>query len=150
MGHRRWPRTRRLHSRGQAVVEFALVMIFFLIILLAVLDVGRAYLSSVALENAAAEGALFGIANPACASAGDCADPDNIEYRVRHESVGGLLDPDEGDFAVDVWPANAADRLPGTQLIVTATYPFRPIIPLVSAFGAEVIPLQRAAKQLIP
>ena len=150
MGHRRWPRTRRLHSRGQAVVEFALVMIFFLIILLAVLDVGRAYLSSVALENAAAEGALFGMANPTCTDGITCADPDNIVYRVRHESVGGLLDPNESDFTVEVWPVDVDDRLPGTQLIVTATYPFRPIIPLVSAFGAEVIPLQRAAKQLIP
>lgn len=136
-------------DRGQAVVEFALVMVFFLMILLAVLDLGRAYLSVVALENAAAEGAMFGLANPTCETSGDCADPDNIVYRVKHESPVGLLNPDDPGYAVVVWPAEA-QRLPGTQLVVTVTYPFHPVIPLLSAAGADPIWLSSTAKQLIP
>lgn len=149
MVHWGWSRTRKRPSRGQAVVEFALVMVFFLVVLLAVLDLGRAYLSVVALENAAAEGALFGSANPACETSSDCTDPDNMVYRVKHESPSGLLDPDDPGYTVEVWP-DAGTRLPGTQLIVTVTYPFHPVVPLISAAGADPIWLSSTAKQLIP
>jgi len=139
---------RKFKSRGQAVVEFALVMVFFLMILLAVLDLGRAYLSAVALENAAAEGALFGSENPTCHTSGDCPDPDNIEYRVKHESPVGLLNPSDPGYTVDI--GDTGGYLPGTQLIVTATYPFHPVIPLLSAAGADPIWLSRSARQMIP
>lgn len=135
-------------NRGQAVVEFALVMVFFLVILLAVLDLGRAYLSVVALENAAAEGALFGSANPDCHTSANCPDPNNIVYRVKHESPVGLLNPDDPGYAVDIAGTGAYE--PGTQLIVTVTYPFHPVIPLLSAAGADPIWLSRSARQLIP
>jgi Flp pilus assembly protein TadG len=136
---------RKFKDRGQAVVEFALVMVFFLMILLAVLDLGRAYLSVVALENAAAEGALYGSANPTCLAQGDCGDPQNsIDYRVRHESVGGLLDPSA--MLVD-WTDSPVI---GGQLAVTVTYPYHPIIPLLSAAGADPIWLSSSAIEMIP
>ena len=149
----RWNRKRiglgKSKARGQAVVEFALVMVFFLVILLAVLDLGRAYFTAVALENAAAEGAMYGMANPICEFEGDCGDPQNsVQYRVQHESTSGLLVP--GDVEFDVAPADIGARLPGTMLVVTVTYPFRPIIPLVSAFGAAEFDMSSSAKQLIP
>lgn len=137
---------RRRKSRGQAVVEFALMMVFFLLILLAVLDLGRAYLTSVALENAAAEGAMFAMANPLCLPLpSPCVDPDTVTFRVQHESTGGLLVPEDVQV---VWSAPPYD--PGYMVAVTVSYPFHPIIPLVSAFGADPITLTSSAKQLIP
>ena len=139
---------RQAKGRGQAVVEFALMMVFFLVILLAVLDIGRAFFTAVALENAAAEGAMYGMANPTCENQGDCGDAQNsIDYRVRHESLNRLLDPAEMSFQVS--PA-VGDRVVGATLVVTVTYPFRPIIPLVSAFGMEEFNLTSSARQLIP
>lgn len=136
-------------ERGQAVVEFALVMVFFLVLLLAMLDLGRAYFTSVALENAAAEGALYGMGHPQCETSSDpgCADPNNIAYRIKHESQNPLIDPALIEFAV---APTKAERVPGAQLTITVTYPFKPIIPLLSAFGADTITLRRVAKQLIP
>ncbi len=143
---RTWPR-----SRGQAVVEFALVMVFFLVFMLAVIDLGRAFFTAVGLENAAAEGALYGMANPTCETSADgsnCADPNNIEYRIKHESENIMLNPALIQF--DVKPDNYANRVPGSMLGITVTYPFRPIIPLLSTFGADPLWLRRTAFQLIP
>lgn len=148
---RRQIRLARPRERGQAVVEFALVMVFFLMFMLAVIDLGRAFFTVVGLENAAAEGALYGMANPTCEKSSDgtnCADPNNIEYRIKHESENVLLDPTLIQF--DVKPDNYAARVPGSMIGVTVTYPFRPIIPLLSTFGADPLWLRRNAFQLIP
>ncbi len=139
---------RRPGGRGQAVVEFALVMVFFLLFLLAVIDLGRAYFTVVALENAAAEGALYGMANPSCIHEGDCGQYQSVEYRVRYESQNALLDPDQVTFQVEMDAANPGT--PGTMIRVTVTYPFRPILPILSAFGSDTIILNEAADELIP
>lgn len=155
MFRRRW-RNRQPYgprAKGQAVVEFALVMALFLVFLLAVLDLGRAYFTVVTLENAAAEGSLFGMANPNCKTESDgqayCGGPQNsIEYRVKHESTGIWIDPDDLVYTVTLDPVHPAE--PGTMITVTVVYPFRPILPLLSAFGAETIWIRRDTQQLIP
>ena len=55
---------RSLHSlyeseRGQGLVELAIALPFLLLLLLGVLDVGRAYWAVVALKDAASEGASY-------------------------------------------------------------------------------------------
>jgi Flp pilus assembly protein TadG len=50
-------------ARGQALVEFALVIPIFILILLAVFDLGRLILVSNSLTNAAREGARLAIVN---------------------------------------------------------------------------------------
>ncbi len=152
MSRKHWS-NRRSRAVGQAVVEFAVVMAFFLVLLLAVLDLGRAYFTVVALENAAAEGSLFGMANPNCKTESDgqayCGGPQNsIEYRVKHESTGIWIDPNVLVYTVTLDPAHPAE--PGTMITVTVLYPFRPILPLLSAFGAETIWIRRDTQQLIP
>ena len=52
---------RKEHRRGQAVVEFALVLPVFLLLLLAAVEFGRAYLKLHILTNAAREGARMGM-----------------------------------------------------------------------------------------
>src|SRR6186997_3699952 len=64
MSIRRWrrnPSTRR--HRGQALVEFALVIPLFLLMLVALFDLGRAVFSYNTLTNAAREGARLAIVN---------------------------------------------------------------------------------------
>src|SRR3954468_656604 len=57
---RRSPRRR---GRGQALVEFALVIPLFLLILMAVFDFGRAVFAYNSVTNAAREGTRFAIVN---------------------------------------------------------------------------------------
>jgi Flp pilus assembly protein TadG len=54
---------RRGNGRGQALVEFALVIPIFLVLLVAVFDLGRAVFAYNTLTNAAREGARMAIVN---------------------------------------------------------------------------------------
>lgn len=56
-------RRRRDDRRGQALVEFALVFPIFLLIFIALFDVGRAVFTYNSLTNAAREGARLAIVN---------------------------------------------------------------------------------------
>ncbi|HET8785699.1 MAG TPA: TadE family protein, partial [Candidatus Limnocylindrales bacterium] len=51
-------RGRRRRSRGQSLVELALIAPVFLILLLTAIDLGRLMYSQITITNAAKEGAL--------------------------------------------------------------------------------------------
>ena len=94
-------------EKGQSLVEFSLLMVFLVVLLMGLLDLGRAYFTYLALKDAAAEGAYFGSVFPQCVDAdgvdvdGDgleddgaaCAGDHNVLHRVQHSAVqGGLVD----------------------------------------------------------
>ena len=58
------PRGARHGGRGQAMVEFALVLPLFLALIFGVLDFGRAIYALNTITNAAREGARYGIISP--------------------------------------------------------------------------------------
>jgi flagellar basal body-associated protein FliL len=64
-------------ERGQAMVETAFVMIILLVLLSVIIDLGRAFFTYLALQNAVAEGAYYATKDP---------EPDKIKFRVKHES----------------------------------------------------------------
>lgn len=70
---------------GQALVEFAVVLPFLLLIMLIIIDFGRALYIYTALQNGAREGARFGTVHPTWISSADNPDPDNIDYRTSSE-----------------------------------------------------------------
>ncbi len=78
----------RERSRGQSVVEFALVLPILLLLLAATVDFGRLFYAYVAVENAAKEGALYGARSPLCDDATNvnCADPNNVAWHVTNEA----------------------------------------------------------------
>lgn len=51
-------------QQGQSMVEFAFSLLFLLVLLAGVVDIGRAYFTFIALRDAAQEGASFGSAFP--------------------------------------------------------------------------------------
>jgi hypothetical protein len=51
-------------EKGQSFVEFALILIFFLILLAGVVDLGRIFMVYLAMRDAAEEGIIYGIINP--------------------------------------------------------------------------------------
>src|SRR5207248_6606848 len=58
------PWRRRSSSRGQALVEFALVLSVVVMVLLLAIDLGRVYFAFVGVRNAAREAAIYGGYNP--------------------------------------------------------------------------------------
>jgi len=48
------------HNRGQSMVEFALILPLFVLIVIGVFDLGRAFFGSITITNAAREGARYG------------------------------------------------------------------------------------------
>jgi len=70
--------SRRRHPRGQSVVEFALILPVFLLLLLITVDFGRLFFTTIQLTNAAREGANYAATNP--------TDTVNIEARVLAEA----------------------------------------------------------------
>jgi Flp pilus assembly protein TadG len=52
------------HPPGQGMVEFALILPLFVLIIAGIFDLGRAFYASISITNAAREGARFGTLNP--------------------------------------------------------------------------------------
>lgn len=77
----RWRRV----SRGQALVEAALILPIVILILLLTIDLGRAFFTQVGLRNAAREAAIFGGYNPreTCASG---VSYEGVRYEVSRET----------------------------------------------------------------
>lgn len=107
-------------------------------LVLGVVDVGRVYRLQARLVNAAREGATYAQYFPSQAdgSASQCADPDNIAYRVRHEDAGAtslgvtVTDASQADAPVTgcLLPGGPA---PGHLVVVTASAPFTAVTPMV-------------------
>ena len=97
-------RRRRNRSRGQTLVEFALILPVFLVLTLGVVDGARVFNAYISITNGAREGALYAAqgsnylkwcsttSTVACptgySSTNQSTDPDNIAYRVQAETSG--------------------------------------------------------------
>lgn len=129
----RWRRFRRDSDKGQTLVEFALVLPVFLMLMFGLVDFGRGFYSWQLITNAAREGARV------AAVQGDSTAIDNRVY---------------GSFC-SAWPTPSSCGLDSTQVSiaksnvqgargsevsVTVTYNFAyvtPIGPLVALFGGS-------------
>jgi uncharacterized repeat protein (TIGR01451 family) len=128
-------------SRGQSLVEFALVLPLLLLLFSGAADLGRAFYGYVALENAVKEGAVYGASYPLCADATTlCPDPDNVRWRVQHEAMrvrnpdGSMITPaSECRNATTGLPyADLRDCVEGDIYVVSANYSFKLLTPLIS------------------
>lgn len=118
-------------SRGQALVEFALVIPVFLLVLVALFDVGRAVFAWNTLTNAAREGARMAIVNQ---------DVDTIKARARSQTA--IVELEDPTVAVGFYQV-ADDGTPdlsdtcspvavGCLAVVTFEATYQPITPLIS------------------
>ena len=148
----------RDNSRGQALVEFALVLPIVLILVLAIVDFARLYTTMFTVESAAREAADFGafhwfnwadpgtvaiteaeMARRACVAASnlpDFADPDGT--CTTNPTFSYTLDPPPGAPGVDcaVKPDPGADPC---RVTVTLDYDFHLFAPInVQLFGVQL------------
>jgi Flp pilus assembly protein TadG len=121
---------RRRNGRGQALVEFALVIPIFLLVLVAIFDLGRAVFAYNTLTNAAREGARIAIVNQ--------YKPTIVARAKQQTAIVELNDP---SVRVDFWQVNA-DGTPDTSsqcaliavgclAVVSFEATYQPITPLI-------------------
>lgn len=136
-------------SRGQALVEFGLVLPIFILVLIGIMDLGVLFFDRMTVVNSTREGIRIGItyANQDA----DPDDPDTIELTnedIRDLVVaqvlgasGGLLTTDNTTVDVDCLSVSGASmdcELAGRQdrMRVHTEYTYRPLFPLY--FGSGV------------
>lgn len=131
-------RAGRRRSRGQALVEFALLAPVFFLVLFAIIEAGRFMFYYEVLNNATREGARYAIVNganslvcptgpPADGSIPCDTDGSDVEQRVRDASFGAL---GLGVAVISEW-SNPEDNSRGATVKVSATYTYTSLVPIV-------------------
>ncbi len=115
-------------EKGQALVEFALLVPIFLILLFSIVDFGMGFYSWITVTNSAREGARIGavLAN-------------DQQIRDRVFDTAGL--PNEGTN-MEVIITNSAEQggLPGESVVVQVDYDYDLITPLANLLGGIIGP----------
>jgi Flp pilus assembly protein TadG len=126
---------RRRSTRGQAMVEFALVAPMFFLLLFGIIEAGRFIFYYETLSNATREGARYAIVNgantlgcpsgPAAPGSTPCDTPgNNVVTRVKQSAFGVLT-------SITVTPTWINDNGRGSTVKVVASYTYRSLVPLV-------------------
>ena len=105
-------------SRGQSLVEMALVLPIIIMLMLGLLDFGRAFYTLVALRDAADEGASYASIKP--------SDTAGIQQRAAEASTA-LVNVQVGDVSVIRPPTLAV----GQPITVTVDFSFELFTPFV-------------------
>ena len=127
-------------SRGQALVELALILPIFLLLIAGAIDLGRLFYAYVAIVNASKEGALYGASNPMCdREKSQCPNPLNVVWHVQTE-VGKLRDADGSCatptvtcLAPGAAPSACATASTGDTYRVAIDFQFRLITPILGS-----------------
>jgi len=136
------------------------MLVFLLMLLQGVLDLGRAFFTYLALKDASADGVYFAAVYPKCIdgplpgnshnvsvlkSADDitgtaantaCKDPNNTDYRARKSAPsGGLVDWTNAtvDISYTASPTGYVSYTAGSLVTVTISYGYQLLTPLISA-----------------
>jgi hypothetical protein len=163
LGRRRTPDVaHRSRNRGQSLVEFALVLPVLLLIVAGAIDLGRAYLTTINIQNAAKEGAFQGARDPACDTnaVSGCADPQTVEARVELELDGIPADaievrcyPPDADLS-DPAPLPTAkpslvNCVDGDLYRVTVDATFHLVTPIIGAIVGDSLALSASATSVV-
>jgi len=106
-------------ERGQSLVEFALIVPLFLLLVFAIVDFGMGFYSWITVTNAAREGARFGVVG---------ADSAAITDRVN-DTAGSLSGP---NLTITVDNATDQGGVSGEELSVSVDYEYELITPVSS------------------
>lgn len=141
----------RRRSRGQSIVELALVLPIFLVLLAAGADLARLFHSKVAIESAARAGALEAATNPTSFVQGQACSvlTNRVTCAVLTESSGSFMTIAPADISLTCTPSPCVEAL-GNEVTVTVVGHFSLMTPILSAFigGSNVTFSQSASAQL--
>lgn len=132
----------RPRTRGQALVEFALIIPVFLLLALAAIDLGRIFYSQITVTNAARAGAMTAAADPMSYSAGaPCSSSNRIICSAVKEASGSFVTIAPGDITRTCSPSCATGAVPANTVTVSVVGRFSLVTPLLAAFtgGSNVL-----------
>lgn len=115
------------NEKGQALVEFAIVLPIFLLIVMGIVQFGMVLNSYITIENVSREGARAGIIG---------STDEEIQYLIISTSPN--LDPK--NLTVTITP-NESVRKSGDSLVVKVTYNYNLTVPIISSIFNNVIVL---------
>ena len=138
---------RRHRTRGQSLVEFALILPIMMVFLAAVLDLGRVFYATISLNNAAREGAFQAAETPSSFDQGQpCNTATNlVTCRVQLEAKDSAVSIAPADITMSCNQTGCPEQS-GSRVTVAVTGQFRLLTPLLSIiFGGQTIPMRAAA-----
>jgi len=118
-----WIRGRNGSSRGQTLIEFALVAPIIFLLLFGIVDFGLALDRRITLQHAVREGARYAAVHDGCT---------DIQDRTKERAGKVISNRDMVGVTYEHNPAAAGDT-------VTVTAPFHYDFPLMSRFGVGTI-----------
>lgn len=142
---------RRPRSRGQSIVELALILPVLMLLVASTLDLGRMFYSQITITNAAREGAYEAAYNPTSfVSNGNCDKTTNrVMCRVLSEATGSFVVVQKADVSVACSPS--CGKAIGNNVTVTVNGHFTLLTPLMAPFlgGNNVTLTSTATAQVI-
>jgi Flp pilus assembly protein TadG len=137
----------RSGARGQALLELALVAPVLLLLVLAALDLGRLFYSSITVTDSARAGAMEAAQEPTSFSSGAACSPTNrVMCAATNESAGSFVTIAPADVTMSCSPSCAKGTNPANRVTVTVTGHFSLLTPLLSVFtGGPNVTLRSAA-----
>jgi Flp pilus assembly protein TadG len=133
-------------SRGQSLVELALVTPILLLLLLGAVDMGRLFYAEIAVTNAAREGAMVAATSPTSYVGGAACDASTnaVTCAATREGQGGFVTVSPTDVAMACSPS--CTKAYGTTVTVTVTGHFQLLTPLMWVFtGGPNVTFDRSA-----
>lgn len=113
------------NQKGQALVEFALILPILLLVVMAILQFGMMLNSYLTIENASREGARAGIVGSS-----------DAEIQQLIISTSPNLDPT--NLTVSITPAEGL-RKSGDTIIVDISYNYEFVVPIISSIVKNVV-----------
>lgn len=126
-------------QRGQAAVEFALVVVFLVVLLVSILEMTMFIYTYAALTNAAKEGVRYAIVHGASAGAPVTGTVKSLSTPCTTAATGTVLSTVQTYAALSLHNTSSmsinacypdGDNKPGSAVQVSVSYPYQPIFGL--------------------
>jgi hypothetical protein len=125
-----------MREKGAAAVEMAVVSMFLLVLLLGIVDLGRAITTNISLRDAVQEGAMYAAFTKDVTTA-------EIDARIR----AAVSEPDLSTAAIVVYcEPDPRDLQDGTRVRVDMTYDLDLITPIVGPLLGGTMTLDPSAE----
>ena len=124
---------RHRSEAGQSLVEFSLSFIVFMMLVLGVVEVGRAVWSYNTLAEVAREGTRYAIVHGGKSSAPSGPVGNDLAVKTAAAKFAGSLDRDHLTVTSS-WPDG--NNQPGSRVTVSTTYSFHPLFSGMLGIGA--------------
>jgi PKD repeat protein len=137
----------RRRSRGQSLVEFAIILPLFMLFVAAVLDLGRVFYANITLTSVAREGAFAAAGPGGTFQPGQSCDPisNSVVCRVQLESKNSMVSVKPADVTMTC-AIPGCPKIANSMVTVGVSGDFRLITPLLAGlFGGQTIKVESTA-----